>query len=106
VCYGRKKVIVPTPEQLPQDASRIIIPTEGELKTSQYNTKNSESALGALRQDGLVVLKSIVDIGHVDNLDKFMNKKANELVRTCKCQVIQSRRQLHVCSFESLILTC
>jgi hypothetical protein len=75
-------VTISTPEQLSKDAPRIIIPTEEELKTSRYDIKNIEAALEALHQDGFVVLKSVVDGDHVDNLNKFMSKEADELVRT------------------------
>lgn len=62
------------------DAAREVHPTLEELKSSSYDNPNIEAALVALHQDGFVVLKSIVDIAHVESLNKAMSKEADYLV--------------------------
>jgi hypothetical protein len=75
------------PNELPQTeeaktAPRVITPTPEELKASAFDTANIEVALEALHQDGFVVLKSVVDVAHVDAINDYMSKEADELVRT------------------------
>jgi hemerythrin-like domain-containing protein len=62
-------------------APRIITPTLEEHKASAYDISNIESALEALNQDGFVVLKKVVDVAHVNHLNSFMTKEADELVK-------------------------
>lgn len=62
-------------------APKSILPTTEELKAHAYDTNNIEAALEALHQDGFVVLKSIVDVDHVDTLNKAMGKEADDLVK-------------------------
>jgi len=64
-----------------EDAPRIITPTVEELKASSYDIPNIEAALEALSQDGFVVLKSVVDVAHVEHLNSFMTKEADELLK-------------------------
>jgi hypothetical protein len=64
-----------------EDAPRSITPTVEELKASSYDTPNIEAALEALSQDGFVVLKSVVDVAHVEHLNSFMTKEADELLK-------------------------
>jgi vacuolar-type H+-ATPase subunit C/Vma6 len=64
-----------------KDAPRSITPTVEELKASSYDTTNIEAALEALSQDGFVVLKSVVDKAHVEHLNSFMTKEADELLK-------------------------
>lgn len=66
------------------DGPRKVIATPLELKTSKYDSPNIQAALEALHQDGFVVLKSVVDVTHVDHINSFMTKEADELVRTEK----------------------
>ena len=63
------------------DASRIIKATPAELKTMLYDTPNLQAALEALHQDGLVVLKSVVAVDHIDGINSYMSKEADELVK-------------------------
>jgi hypothetical protein len=65
-----------------QDTARLIYPTTEELAVNHYEVKNITAALEALHQDGFVVLKSVVDISHVRNIDKFMSKEADHLLDT------------------------
>ena len=64
-----------------EDAPRSITPTVEELKASSYDTPNIEAALEALSQDGFVVPKSVVDVAHVEHLNSFMTKEADELLK-------------------------
>ena len=63
------------------DAPRSITATPLELKASKYDSPNIQAALEALHQDGFVVLKSVVDIAHIDHINSFMTKEADELVK-------------------------
>ncbi len=63
------------------DAPRSITPTLEELKTLSYDSPNIEAALESLHQDGLVILKSVVDVAHVDHVNSQMTKEADELLR-------------------------
>jgi hypothetical protein len=70
-------ITVPTSQV---DAPRTIIATPQELKASKYDSPNIQAALEALHQDGFVVLKSVVDVAHVDHINSFMTKEADALV--------------------------
>jgi len=63
------------------DAARTIIATPSELKSSKYATSNIQAALEALHQDGFVVLKSVVNVAHVEHLNSFMSREADDLVK-------------------------
>ena len=67
--------------ECPVDTPRTIIPSPSELKANAYESSNLQAALEALYQDGFCVLKSVVDVAHVDKLNSFMSKEADELVR-------------------------
>jgi hypothetical protein len=62
-------------------APRQIRATSSELKNCKYDTANVQAALEALHQDGFVVLKSVVDVAHVDSLNSYMSKEADEIVK-------------------------
>ncbi|XMA20067.1 hypothetical protein WAI453_012858 [Rhynchosporium graminicola] len=62
------------------DEARLIHPTFAELKASSYDSPNIEAALEGLHQDGFVVLKSVVDVTHVDHLNVQMSKEADDLL--------------------------
>lgn len=64
-----------------KDAPRTVRATVDELKTTFYDTPNLQAALEALHQDGFVVLKSIVDVNHIDQINSYMSKEADELVK-------------------------
>ncbi|KAF4624326.1 hypothetical protein G7Y89_g13846 [Cudoniella acicularis] len=63
------------------DAPRTITPTLEELKTSSYNGPNIEAALEALHQDGFVVLKNVVDVAHVERINSYMSKEADDILK-------------------------
>ncbi|RDW80002.1 hypothetical protein BP6252_04640 [Coleophoma cylindrospora] len=64
-----------------QDAPRLIVATPDELKAGTYDSGNIQAALEALHQDGFAVLKGVVDVAHVEHLNEYMSKEADELVR-------------------------
>lgn len=70
-----------TPTSTSPDATRAINATSSELQNSKYSSSNIQKALEALNQDGLVVLKGVVDVQHVEKLNAFMTKEADELVK-------------------------
>lgn len=63
------------------DTPRTITATPLELKASKYDNPNIQAALEALHQDGFVVLKSVVDVAHIDHINSFMTKEADDLVK-------------------------
>lgn len=62
------------------DTPRLVTPTLAELKASAYDSPNIEAALEGLHQDGFVVLKSVVDVAHIDRLNVQMSKEADDLL--------------------------
>jgi hypothetical protein len=65
----------------PADAPREIKPTSWELKQGKFGPLHVQAALEALHQDGFAVLKSVVDIAHVDHINSYMTKEADDLVK-------------------------
>jgi hypothetical protein len=63
------------------DAPRKINPTHEELQSNAYDSSNLEAALEALHQDGFVVLKSVVNVKHIENLNAYMTKDAEHLIK-------------------------
>ncbi|KAI9739966.1 MAG: hypothetical protein M1818_005022 [Claussenomyces sp. TS43310] len=64
----------------PQDAPRAITAKPEELRDSRYENVNIWHALEALHQDGFVVLKGVVDVTHIAQLNEYMCKEAEVLV--------------------------
>lgn len=64
-----------------EDAVRCISLTAGESETGSYCSPNIQKALEAMHQDGLVILKSVVDNKHIDLLNQDMSKEAETLIR-------------------------
>jgi hypothetical protein len=73
--------VVPSNLVSAAEEPRTINPSPTELKTCKYSTANLQAALEALHQDGFVVLKSVVDVSHVDKLNSYMTKEADDLVK-------------------------
>lgn len=63
------------------DGPRLITPTPEELRVSAYDHANIEAVMEALHQDGFVVLKNVVEVGHLDHINAFMTKEADEIIR-------------------------
>lgn len=99
--------VIPSPSVSPADAPRAIIPDSSELKKGNYSTANIQAALEALHQDGLVVLKSVVDVAHVDHVNSYMTKEADDLVQNntkpfnqgvnCRYSALSRNRKLMTC---------
>lgn len=64
-----------------QDGPGLVVATPEELKAGAYDTGNIQAALEALHQDGFAVLKGVVDVAHVEHLNEYMSKEADELVK-------------------------
>jgi len=71
---------IPSPA-LAEDAPRVISASDEETRHSQYDGPNIQKALEALHQDGFVVLKSVVGVDHVKQLNEYMSKEADDLVK-------------------------
>ena len=63
------------------DGLRAISATVLERKASKYDSRNIQAALEALHQDGCVILKSVVDVTHIEHVNSFMETEAQELMR-------------------------
>lgn len=63
--------------QIPE--AKVIELTPEELRTKKVGSHNLQAAVEALHQDGLVVLKNAVDVGHLDKLNARMVPEAKEL---------------------------
>ncbi|KAI3390445.1 hypothetical protein diail_9651, partial [Diaporthe ilicicola] len=59
-----------------EDAPRAITPTNKERSAGGYSPYNLQQVLSGLHQDGLVVLKGVVDLSHVDALNDAMCEDA------------------------------
>lgn len=64
------------------DAPCEILLSIEERQKSLYNVASIQRALEALHQDGFVVLKDVVDVQHVENLNEYMCQEAEVLVST------------------------
>jgi hypothetical protein len=56
-----------------------ITPSAAELSAGEFSPQNIEKALTALHHDGLVVLENVVDLEHLEELDRVMVKDAKTL---------------------------
>ena len=64
-----------------QDAPRTIFCSTDERHRGAYGPTNLQKALEGLHQDGLLVLKSVVDIAHVDHLRKVMSAETQSILQ-------------------------
>lgn len=62
------------------DGPQAIAPTDKERLAGVYSPRNLQRVLGALHQDGLVVLKNVIDKEHVDSLNAVMTAEAEERI--------------------------
>ncbi|PSR85674.1 phytanoyl-dioxygenase family protein [Coniella lustricola] len=62
------------------DAPQAVAPTAKERQAGVYSARNLQKALGALHQDGLVVLQGIIDKGHIDALNATMCEEASQRI--------------------------
>ncbi|KAL1304913.1 hypothetical protein AAFC00_003828 [Neodothiora populina] len=64
------------------DAPRAITLTSSERAAGQLNHANLQRALEGLHQDGLLLLKQVVDIAHVDHLREVMSEETAEILKS------------------------
>lgn len=64
-----------------KDAPRAVSSSAEERSQGRYNTPNLQYALEGLHQDGLLVLKNIVDVQHVDHLREVMGAQTQSIIR-------------------------
>ena len=62
------------------DGPRAIHITESERARGQYSAANLQAALEGLHQDGLLLLKSVVDVAHIDHLNHVMKAETQEIL--------------------------
>lgn len=54
------------------DAPQGIAPSDKERQAGVYSPRNLQKVLGGLHRDGLVVLKGVIDVDHIDALNEAM----------------------------------
>lgn len=62
------------------DGPRSITLTEAERKRGQLSPANLQAALEGLHQDGLLLLKQVVDVQHVDHLRSVMSEETTRIL--------------------------
>ena len=62
----------------PLDQAQTVAVSAEELKNKKYGDKALSKALEALHQDGLVVLKGVVDLDHIEALNRQMSIDAEQ----------------------------
>lgn len=62
------------------DAPQAIAPTDKERIAGAYSSRNLQRILSGLHQDGLVVLRGVIDRSHVDALNKAMCEDAEKKI--------------------------
>lgn len=62
------------------DKPRSIYLSEEERKQNQYNTANLQEALEGLHQDGVLLLKQVVDVTHIHHLQTVMNEETQSIL--------------------------
>lgn len=73
-----------------KDGPQAIAPTDKERQAGVYSARNLQRVLGALHQDGLVVLKGVIDKEHIDSLNKVMMADAERRIADPKQQFNQN----------------
>ncbi|KAI9737081.1 MAG: hypothetical protein M1834_000671 [Cirrosporium novae-zelandiae] len=64
-----------------EDRPRVIEMSAEERKKNSYNVSTLQKALEAMHQDGFVVLKSVVDVSHVNDLNRFMGAETPDILK-------------------------
>ncbi|KAG6360966.1 hypothetical protein INS49_012034 [Diaporthe citri] len=62
------------------DAPQAIAPSDKERSAGIYSPRNLQRVLSGLHQDGLVVLRGVIDLGHVDALNDAMCNEVEEKI--------------------------
>ena len=63
------------------DAPRAVVLSPHEKSSAAYSPANLQKALEGLHQDGLLILKDVVDIGHVDHLREVMSAETQSILK-------------------------
>lgn len=63
-----------------KDGPRAIELSDSERKNGAYSSSNIQAALEGLHQDGLLLLKNVVDIDHIDHLREVMGAETQYLI--------------------------
>lgn len=63
------------------DGPRYVVMTAQDREEGAYGHVSLQKALEGLYQDGLVVLRGVVDVEHVEALNKFMCGEADEILK-------------------------
>lgn len=62
------------------DLPRYIHLTADERSRQAYSPANVQSALEGLYQDGLLILKGVVDVAHIDHLYRVMTSETKSIM--------------------------
>lgn len=62
------------------DAPQAIAPTVSERSAGVYSSRNLQRVLSGLHRDGLVVLRGVIDVSHVDALNEAMCEEAEKRI--------------------------
>ena len=73
------------------DEPKGIYPTDKEQRTGRYEAKNLQAALESLHQDGLVVLKDVVDVQHIDHLREVMTAETTKILESPERQGVYNQ---------------
>lgn len=58
------------------DNPQAVSPNDRERGVGVYSARNLQKVLGALHQDGLVILRDVIDKAHIDSLNLSMSEEA------------------------------
>lgn len=64
-----------------QDSPAAVDATPDEIKNRAYGPANLQKALEGLHQDGLLVLKNVIDVEHVDHLREVMQAETQSIMK-------------------------
>lgn len=81
------------------DAPRSVFLTAEERNYGAYDSANLQKALEGMQQDGLVVLKGVADVEHVDALNKFMTAEADDVLEVKSKEPISAWNQGVPCKY-------
>lgn len=62
------------------DAPQAIAPTDKERSDGVYSPRSLQRVLSGLHQDGLVVLKGVIDLSHIDALNEAMCNEVEDKI--------------------------
>jgi len=71
-----------TVPDMPADGPRRVPMTEGDLKKGSYSPMNLQMALEGLHQDGMVILRGLVDPDHCDKIYEHMTADRGRILET------------------------